>query len=395
MLLVLGGLLQDKLLGCTSSCCLVLLGVDALIHLDHVVDIDVTLLNGRIELGGGLVAHLLDHARQSGVVGFYLAVLEPALQGFSRQLSLPRLPLVDGVLDLVARPAGDSDVEPVEAWRLGSGCDDFHSVAAAQAVVDLLVLAVNLAAHAGAAHAAVDVVGKVQDCRPLWQADDVALGCEDKHLVVVQVGVHIAHQAHLAFLSAGFKHLAHLVHPLVHVALALDALVPPVCRHAPLGGLVHATGAYLDFDPFVVRTIHGDVQRLVAVALGNGDPVLEARGISLVDVGHNRVGKPAGAFLVLPGCVEDDADGEQVVDAAQIHALLLHLLPDAVDGLGAPFELKFQAFFFQPFVDGLDKLLDISITLQFGLVKAGGNLSVNLAVEVFQGQVLELGLDGV
>ena len=275
-LLVVGGLLQDKFLGCSSGRCgLILLGYDALILLDNGVHIDFSLLNGGIELDGGLVAHLLDHAGQQSIVGFNLAVLEPALQRLAGQLGLPSAPLVDGVLDLVAGAAGDGDVEPVEAWVLGRGGDDLDGVAAPEAVIDFLVLAIDLTAHAGAAHAGMDVVGKVEQGGTLGQAEQVPLGREHKHLVVIQVGVHVAHQVHLPLLATGLEHLAHLVHPLVHITLALDALVAPVCRHTALGCLVHASGAYLHFNPLVAGAIDGNVQRFITVALGDGDPVLE------------------------------------------------------------------------------------------------------------------------
>ena len=101
---------------------------------------------------------------------------------------------------------------------------------------------------------------EVQDGSPLRQPDEVSLGREDKHLVVIQVGVHVAHEAHLTFLAAGFQHLTHLVHPLVNIAFTLDPLVAPVCSNASLGGLVHALCAYLYLHPLVVWPIDGDVQ---------------------------------------------------------------------------------------------------------------------------------------
>ena len=241
----------------------------------------------------------------------------------------------------------------------------------------------------------MDVVGKVEDGGALWQAEQVALGREDEHLVVIQVGVHVAHQAHLALLAAGLKHLAHLVHPLVGVAIALDALVAPVGCHTALGGLVHALGAYLHLDPLVARAIHGDVQRLIAVALGDGDPVLEAGRVGLVDVGDDGVGEPAGALLVLGRGVQDDAYGKQVIDAVQVHILFLHLLPDAVDGLGASLEFEFEPLLAEPPLDGLDELVDVEVAFLLGLVQAVGDQRENLAVQVLEREVLEFGLDGI
>jgi hypothetical protein len=48
-------------------------------------------------------------------------------------------------------------------------------------------------------------------------------------------------------------------------------------------------------------------------------------------------------FSFSSGRVEDDADGEEVVDTLEATLLLLHLLPDGVDALGAPLHVELQS----------------------------------------------------
>ena len=66
----------------------------------------------------------------------------------------------------------------------------------------------------------------------------------------------------------------------------VDPLVAPVRRDAALGHGVHAFGADLHLDPAPFGR-HGGVQRLVAVRLGDRDPVAHAVGIGGVEVRHH------------------------------------------------------------------------------------------------------------
>ena len=59
--------------------------------------------------------------------------------------------------------------------------------------------------------------------------------------------------------------------------------------HAVLGDLVHAARADLDLDDLVLGLAqHGGMERLVAVGLGKGDVVLDARhGLAVLEVLHS------------------------------------------------------------------------------------------------------------
>ena len=77
-------------------------------------------------------------------------------------------------------------------------------------------------------------------------------------------------------------------------------------------------------------------------------PVAHALGIGRVEVRHHRIGRPAELFLGLLRAVDDDADGEDVVDALEGHVLLVHLRPDREDRLRAALDVVFHAEAVEP-----------------------------------------------
>ena len=91
-----------------------------------------------------------------------------------------------------------------------------------------------------------------------------------------------------------------------------------MCRHALLGDGIHAARTYLHLYPLVLRAHDRGVQALVAIALRDGDPVLEALGIGAVHVGDDGVDLPAGTALTLGRHVEDDTYGEEVIDVLEV-----------------------------------------------------------------------------
>ena len=125
--------------------------------------------------------------------------------------------------------------------------------------------------------------------------------------------------------------------------IALDAFVCPMCGYALLGNLVHTAGTYLHLYPSVVGTQDGRVQALVAVLLRHAQPVAQAFGIGLEDVGDERVDLPAVSLLAFGRRVQDDTYCEQVVYLIHIAMLHLHLMVDGVDGFGTTFDSKDEA----------------------------------------------------
>ena len=147
--------------------------------------------------------------------------------------------------------------------------------------------------------------------------------------------------------------------PGIQAFFPFDAFVGPVAGEAVLRYVVHAFGADLHFYVRAVAVFDRDVQALVAVGLGIGDPVPQALGIRLVFFRHEGVHLPAKVFLLLMVfriAVDDKADGKNIVHTLERHFLLHHLLPDGVGGLGADFQFVLNAGLRELALERLDKL---------------------------------------
>ena len=125
----------------------------------------------------------------------------------------------------------------------------------------------------------------------------------------------------------------------VVLAVGLGAfLVAPVGGDADLGDLVHRLGPDLDLERLAVERDDRGVERLVEVVLGDRDVVVELAG----DRAPERV-DDAERRVAVADLVDQDADGVDVVDLAELRALALHLLPDAVDVFRAALEVGLDA----------------------------------------------------
>ena len=191
------------------------------------------------------------------------------------------------------------------------------------------MLSVDHRARAVCADVGVDLECEIKHRGSGSKTEEITLRREGKHLLAVDVHLHVFHQLHRSTLGS-LEDIADVGHPLVCV-VALHPLISPVGCETLLCHEVHAAGAELHLHPFRSGTHHGGVQTLVAVAFRYRDPVLHTCGIGSIHIRHDGISQPAVAFLALLRCVDDDADGEEVVDALEIHLLLLHLVPDGGD----------------------------------------------------------------
>ena len=270
-----------------------------------------------------------------------------------------------------------------------------HLVAAFQGVADGHVLTVHLGTHALIAQVGVDAVGEIEHGGAFGEFVHLAFGGEHVDFVGVEVHLEVVHQAYGVGLLA-FQDFADAGKHFVEAGFAADAFVLPVGGQPAFGDFIHAAGTDLDFDPAPLLPHHGDVQGFVAVRLRNGQPVLEPGRVGGVHVGDDGVHLPAGGFFLGQLGVEDDADGEEVVDILKGDFLLLQLVPDGADGLGPAFDVKLQVGgFFDALAHGLDEVADVGIPGCLGFIEFAGNFLVDAALEVFHGQVFELCLDGV
>ncbi len=137
------------------------------------------------------------------------------------------------------------------------------------------------------------------------------------------------------------------------------------------------------------------MQRLVAVRLRNRDPVAHTLRVGDVAVADDGVDRPAELLLQLARAVDDDAQGEDVVDPFERHALFVHLGPDRVDRLCAALDVVFDPLTVHPLEDRLQKAADEGLTLLLGLLELRADMLVVLRLEVFQGDVLQFALQVV
>src|SRR4029079_6061926 len=90
--------------------------------------------------------------------------------------------------------------------------------------------------------------------------------------------------------------------------------------------------------------------------------------------------------------VDQQADGVDVVDLAELRALALHLLPDAVDVLGASLELGLDPRLGPPRPELLDRPLDVALATLAPGVELPGELAKRVGLERLKREVLELPL---
>ena len=105
-------------------------------------------------------------------------------------------------------------------------------------------------------------------------------------------------------------------------------------------------------------------------------------------------GKRIALFLLRRG-VQDDANGEDVVDVLEGHPLLLHLGPNARDGLGAPFDFELESLLLECLFDGGREGIDESGPDRLGLPQLLLDLGILVRLPVAQTQVFQLAFDGI
>ena len=320
-----------------------------------------------IEVAGLLVAQLLHCSHHHRFVKLYLAVLELAFKHLLHHECLFLLGLLDSQTNLGPGTRGLDNRKPLLFGTLGGGGHDFDLVTRLQLLTETAHLIIYTGTGTGISYLGVDVVGHVEHGGTLGELQEVAFWRKDEDLVIVKVHLELVHSLQT---TTAFQHQANTIEPVVHAALGLShTLVAPVGCHAAFCNLVHALCSYLNLHPFAFRPQHGDVKTLVAVALWYGEPVAHALGVRHVHIGDEGKGLPAYLLLLLQRTVDDDANGEQVVNAFEVAFLFLHLLPDGMDGFGTTLHVEFDASIGKLLLDRCDEAFNISIACLFGSVE--------------------------
>jgi hypothetical protein len=246
-------------------------------------------------------------------------------------------------------------------------------------------------------HLGVDGEGEVDGGGALGEVLHVALGREDEDLLEGEPLLDGAVELH------GVPHRLVEVHELFDELLEVTdlrlvrggddpaILVLPVGGDATLGHLVHLEGADLHLHALAAGADDRSVEGAVAVGLGEADVVSEAPGHGAPELVHEAEDLPA-----LLHRLDQDPEGDDVIDLLEGDSLALHfavdgeleLLPslDRGTGKGGFPDLLLE--------DVLDQLEELAPLLLVGL-EPPLQLQVGLGVEVLEGEVLELRLEGV
>ena len=169
---------------------------------------------------------------------------------------------------------------------------------------------------------AVDGVGKVHHRGAARHGHDLALGREHVHGIGKEVHLDVIPE--LRRVAGLVLDIEQGLQPLggqMLGVMTLLRLVQPVGRDAGLGHDVHLFRANLEFDADAGGADQRGVQRLVAIALGNGDVVLEAARHGLVLLVQHPEGRVAVQRLG-----DDDAKAVDVGDLGKAQLVLLHAL---------------------------------------------------------------------
>ncbi len=151
--------------------------------------------------------------------------------------------------------------------------------------------------------------------------------------------------------------------------------------------LVHRLRPDLDLERLAVERDDRGVERLVEVVLGDRDVVVELAG----DRPPDRMDDPERRVAVAD-LVDEDADGVNVVDLAELRALALHLLPDAVQVLRATLQVGLDAGGLELGLELRDRAVDVALTALPPGIEELGQLTEALGLEDLEGEILELPL---
>ena len=149
-----------------------------------------------------------------------------------------------------------------------------------------------------------------------------------------------------------------------------------------------ACGPDLDLERLAVHRDDRGVERLVEVVLGDGDVVVELAG----DRAPQRV-DDAQRRVAVAEVVDEDADRVDVVDLAELRALALHLLPDAVDVLRPAVQVGLDAGGLEARLELGDRPVDERLAPLAPGVEELGELAEPRRLEDLEREVLELPLD--
>src|SRR5579864_704023 len=355
-----------------------------------------------VEVLGLLVAGLADHAREHGRAG-ELAVREALrLQRGLERIAALRLEVFlllarEELPDLVARPGRRGEREPVTRRSAPAlRREHLDPIAALQLVMKRNDAAVHLRADGAVADVGVHRIGEVDRRGARGQRLDLALGREDEHLFVEEIGAERLDE--LARIGLFLVHVHQLLHPVEPFLARLRAAVlvrEPVSSDTELGRLVHLARTHLNLERPALGPDHRRVQRAIAVELRHGNVVLEPPRHRLperMDQAERAVAVARSLFGV---ALDGDAHRGEVVDLVELAALLRHLVVDRVEVLRAPGDLCRDIDLLELAREHVRRLGDVTFAIGAALGDHRRDLLVLARVQRLEREILELPLDRV
>ena len=237
----------------------------------------------------------------------------------------------------------------------------------------------------------VDAVGKVDGDRTLGQVDDVAPRRKNEDFVGKGVELQGVDEFFRIARVLPFQEVAQPAHFFIESVLVgrlVAFFITPMGGDAVFGDAVHFPGADLDFYRLPSRPDDCRVQGLVVIGLRHGDVVLEAVRQWL----PQAVDDTQDAVAVLD-VVDDDADGEEVIDLAQVAVIFLHLFINAVKMLGPAVDFAVDVGFVEGLLEDVDGFVDDFFADVALLLHLVDEVVVLVRFEVAEGQIFQFPLD--
>ena len=145
-------------------------------------------------------------------------------------------------------------------------CEDLYLIATLQLLTNAHHASVDASTRTLITDLRVDMISEVEDGSTYRELIEVATRGEDEDLIFVELHLKLIHRIEAVGM---LKHITNAREPLVKSCLALHAFIAPVGGDASFCNLIHPFGSDLHLDPFLLRTEHGDMQRLITIRLGH------------------------------------------------------------------------------------------------------------------------------
>ena len=165
-------------------------------------------------------------------------------------------------------------------------------------------------------------------------------------------------------------------------------LVQPVSRDPKFCVLMHRTGSNLHFQGLTSGADHCCVQRLIHIALGVGNVVVELTG----DMRQKCVNE-AKRRIAVRHRIDQNAYRANIVKLAELKVLALHFSIDAVDVLRPAGNLTAESVVFELTLNQFDNRIDVGFPARTTLIKLSGELSIGLGLQVPEHQILHFPLE--